>query len=90
MRRRELVAAVARKAGITREQAKLVLDTVLEGVMESLRAGRPVRFPGFGTFSIVQRPEREGRSPATGRPIKIPPRKTARFRPGRAMEEKLS
>jgi len=90
MTRGELVTVITRRAGITKEQAEVALDAFLQGVIRSLEGGERVSIPGFGTFSVVHRQGRDGRSPLTGRPIKIPPRKVARFSPGKALKEKLA
>ena len=39
---------------------------------------------GFGSFKVVQRPERNGRNPATGAALVIPAHETTRFKPSKA------
>ena len=41
----------------------------------------------FGTFSLSQRKERQGRNPKTGEPLTIPACKVVRFHPGKQLRE---
>jgi DNA-binding protein HU-beta len=43
--------------------------------------------PGFGKLVKATRKAREGRNPATGKPIKIPAKTTVKFRLGKAMKD---
>ena len=42
---------------------------------------------GFGTFSTVVREARTGRNPATGKAIKIPKKRVARFKAGKGLSD---
>jgi len=42
--------------------------------------------PGFGTFSVSKRKARVGRNPQTGKEIKIPAAKVAKFKAGSALK----
>ena len=45
---------------------------------------------GFGTFEVKERPEREGRNPATGATIKIAAAKRPVFTAGKALRDKVN
>jgi nucleoid DNA-binding protein len=45
----------------------------------SLAAGNEVKFTGFGKFSAVARPAREGRNPQTGESMMIAAKRAAKF-----------
>jgi len=45
---------------------------------------------GFGTFSLINRKAREGRNPKTGDKIKIAARKVIKFKPGKALVQKVN
>jgi DNA-binding protein HU-beta len=47
-----------------------------------MASGDKVTLIGFGTFSVAERAAREGRNPQTGKKIKIPARKTVKFKAG--------
>ncbi|MFQ5842730.1 MAG: HU family DNA-binding protein, partial [Thermodesulfobacteriota bacterium] len=42
---------------------------------------------GFGTFMVAKRKARSGRNPRTGREIKIPATKVAKFKPGNKLRD---
>jgi DNA-binding protein HU-beta len=90
MNKGELVDAVAKDAKISKAQAQAALDSVVTSVTKSLKKGQKVTLVGFGTFSTSKRAAREGRNPQTGRPIKIPAKKVAKFTPGKALKDAIN
>jgi len=52
-----------------------------------LRGDEKILLTGLGTFSTVRYPERMGRNPRTGAPVRIPARRAVRFRPSRTIED---
>ena len=57
MNKGELVAAVAEKAGLTKKDAELTVNALLETVTETLVKGEKVQLIGFGSFSVKERGE---------------------------------
>jgi len=82
MTKKELAAAMAESAGLSKAAAAKALDAALEAVGKALKKGEKVSLLGFGSFATVQRKAREGRNPQTGKPLKIKARKGVKFRPG--------
>ena len=82
MNKAELISAIATDAGVSKSVASKVLDSVINNVTESLKKGDKVTLVGFGTFSVTKRKARTGRNPQTGKKIKIPAKKVAKFRAG--------
>jgi DNA-binding protein HU-beta len=72
------------------EKAEKVLEIVLSGIIEILKDEKPLRFLGFGTFSVQNRPASEGRNPRTGDKIQIPAQKKLVFKAGKNMKEALN
>ncbi len=66
MTKAELVAAMALKAGLKRNQAKEALDALVGCVTDEVKAGREVRIVGFGAFTPVQRGRGRGAQSAHG------------------------
>jgi len=87
MNKAELISAIATDAGVSKSVASKVLDSVINNVTESLKKGDKVTLVGFGTFSVTKRKARTGRNPQTGKEIKIPARKVAKFRAGAKLAE---
>lgn len=91
MNKGELVEAVQKDVeGITKAQAQAAVDSVVKNITTSLKKGKKVTLVGFGTFSATKRAAREGRNPRTGKPIKIPAKKVAKFTPGKALKDAIN
>ena len=82
MNKGELIEAVAKDAGISKALAGKVLDSAIDAITKSLSKGDRVALVGFGTFSVSARKARSGRNPQTGKEIKIPATKVAKFKAG--------
>jgi len=86
----ELIASVAQQSGLTKADATRAVDSVIKSITKSLKGNKDVRLVGFGTFSVTQRPAREGRNPRTGQKIKIKASKQPKFRPGKGLKEAIA
>lgn len=82
MNKTELVEKIAAQAGLSKVDAKKALDATLMAVKDALVAGDKVPLIGFGTFSVSERPAREGVNPANGQKIQIAAKKVAKFKAG--------
>jgi DNA-binding protein HU-beta len=89
MNKAELVDKIAKDADITKAQANEALDSFTKSVVTSLKKGDKVTLVGFGTFSVTKRSARVGRNPQTGKEIKIPAKKVAKFKAGKEFSSKL-
>ncbi|MDE5887581.1 MAG: HU family DNA-binding protein [Muribaculaceae bacterium] len=81
MNKGDLVNEIAAKAGINKQTAKAALDACLESIEQALANDDKVQLIGFGTFSVVEKPERTGVNPQTKEKITIAARKTVKFKP---------
>ena len=89
MTKRELIQAIAAKAGLTNAQAEAALDAFGAVITEALVADKKIQLPGVFTASTAQRAEREGRNPSTGKAMTIPARRVAKFTPASALKNAL-
>ena len=87
MNKAELIETVAKDAGISKASAGKVLGSMIDAVTGSLKKGDRVALVGFGTFSVSARKARSGRNPQTGKEIKIPATKVAKFKAGKALAD---
>lgn len=81
MNKTDLINEIAAKAQLNKVDAKKALDAVLESIAQALVNGDKVQLIGFGTFSMVEKPERTGINPQTKEKIIIPARKAVKFKP---------
>ena len=82
MNKTELVNAIAEKAEISKADAKKAVDAFVSTVTDALKEGDKIALVGFGTFSVNERPAREGINPATKEKIQIEAKKVAKFKAG--------
>jgi DNA-binding protein HU-beta len=78
----DLVAKIAKDAGITKAQAEKSFNSLIGSITASLKKNLKVTIVGFGTYSVARRKARVGRNPQTGIPIKIAAHKVPKFTPG--------
>ena len=90
MTKAELVEEVARTAQITKKHAELIVDTVFESIVNSLKDGDKIELRGFGSFRIRQRGPRIGRNPKTGARVEVPSKRIPYFKPGKELKELLN
>lgn len=82
MTKTQLEKKIAQEAFITTKQAGAALQAFCGAVADALASGADVQITGFGKFYATDTKAREGRNPATGEPMQIPPGKAVRFKPG--------
>ena len=87
MNKTDFVAMLAEKAELSKKDSQKVFDAVLEGITEVLAKGESLIVPGFGTFTVKERPARTGRNPQTGQEIQIAAKKVASFKPGKGLSD---
>ena len=90
MNKTELIKKVATENELTRKEAAAVVDSVLNGIMDSLSAREPVTLFGFGNFSCKHRDARQGRNPANGETIEIAASNTPVFKPAKVFKDKVN
>ena len=89
MNKTELIEKIAAGAGLTKADAKKALEATTEAIKGALIAGEKVQLIGFGTFSVNERPAREGINPATKQKIKIAAKKVAKFKAGAELADAI-
>ena len=90
MNKTELIDKIAEGAGLTKADAKKALEATTAAIKDALVAGDKVALIGFGTFSVNERPPREGINPATKQKITIAAKKVAKFKAGADLDEALN
>lgn len=84
-----LVDEVTRKTGLGKNQARTVVDLVLEELANRLANGERIQLAGFGTFDVRDRAERMGVNPKTKERMTIPASKHVAFRPSAQLKGRL-
>ena len=90
MNKTELIDKISASAGISKTDAKKALDATVVALKDALVAGDKIQLVGFGTFSVNERPAREGINPATKEKIQIAAKKVAKFKAGAELADALN
>jgi DNA-binding protein HU-beta len=87
MNKKELMAEVAQKTGMTKKDSEKVVTATFEVIEEALSKNDKVQLVGFGTFSVKDRAERTGFNPQTKEKMIIPATKTPHFKSGKRLKD---
>lgn len=90
MNKAEFIDAVAAKSGLSKKDAKCVVDASLETITETLAKGESISFIGFGTFSTSARAARTAKVPGTDKTVKVPATTVAKFKVGKALKDAVA
>ena len=85
MNKVQLIAAVAKKTGLSKTEAAAGVNAVVDLVSDALCKNEKVTITGFGAFDVSTRQARRGVNPHTGKHIQIPMLRLPRFRAGKAL-----
>ena len=92
MNKTQLIEAVAKDTGLSKNQAGKAVNSVIDSMVKALSKkgkNQSVTIIGFGTFSVRKRKARTGINPQTKAKIKIKASKTVGFKPGKSLKGKL-
>ena len=90
MTKSDLVEAVSADVDMPKAQVRAVTDALFGRLADAMVAGDDVRISELGTFSVASRAARDGRNPSTGKPIKIAASRSAKFKSGKALKDRLN
>jgi DNA-binding protein HU-beta len=89
MTKAELIASIGKEAKISKASAEKALNAFSNTVTKALKKGDKLTLTGFGTFSVARRRARTGRNPQTGKEIKIPATRVAKFKAGNLLKSSV-
>ena len=89
MNKAELINAIVAKSEMSKKDADVALNAVIDSIKDALKAGEKVQIVGFGTFSVKERAARTGKNPSTGETIQIAACKVPAFAAGKALKDEI-
>jgi DNA-binding protein HU-beta len=90
MNHSDLIDHIATAQGVTKADAKKLVDTVFSAIADAAGKDGEVSINGFGKFKVTDSPERDGRNPATGEAMKIKASKRFGFTPSKTLKDRLN
>jgi len=85
----ELAKGVAAATGTSDADARKAVTAVFDQIAGAAAKGEEVSIPGFGKFAVKDRPERQGRNPATGEAMTFAASKKVAFTAAKGLKDKL-
>ncbi len=90
MQKSELIARVAKDAGVSQVEAGKVINATISAITDALKSGDKVTLTGFGTFEVRKTAARTGTNPRTKQKIQIAAGKRATFSAGTLLRSAVS
>lgn len=88
--KKELIDRIADATGVKRVVVKKIVQSFLDNVIVELGRGNRLEFRDFGVFEVKHRAARIAQNPKTLKKVKVPPKQTVKFKPGRLMKQTMS
>lgn len=85
----ELAEVLFEKQGISKQEAKTLVEDFFEEIRSALESGEQVKLSGFGNFELRNKGQRPGRNPKTGEDIPIKARRVVSFKPGQKFKSRV-
>jgi len=90
MNKKELISALADKAGSSKAEADRHVFALIEIISSTLKKGDKITLSGFGNFEVRERAARKGRNPKTGESLMIKATRIPAFKPGAVLKASLN
>lgn len=90
MNNADLAEQISAEHGLTKADAKKIVDGVFAAIGDAAAKGEEISLPGFGKFKVKDSPAREGRNPSSGATIQIAASKKLTFTAAKAIKDKLN
>src|ERR1700674_114766 len=87
MTKADLIDEVSQLAELTRKDSEVIVETIFDSIVRSLRVGDKIEIRGFGSFRTRQRKPRVGRNPKTGDRVEVPAKKIPFFKPSKELKD---
>lgn len=87
MNKSEFVDLLSKKLNSSKSSASRTIDTVFGCITDALKKEKDLRFIGFGTFEVQDLPEREVKTPISGKIVTVSARRHAKFKPGKRFKD---
>ena len=90
MTKSELVTEFAEEMRLSAQDARAVIDTILEAMSAALARGEHIELRGFCTITVKHYGSYEGRNPKNGEQVTVKPKRLPSFKASRKLLERLN
>ena len=86
----ELANLLFDELGLNKREAKEFVELFFEEIRSALENGDNVKFSGFGSFSVRDKPQRPGRNPKTGEEIPVSARRVVTYKASQQIKDRVA
>ena len=86
----ELANLLFDELGLNKREAKEFVELFFEEIRSALENGDKVKFSGFGSFSVRDKPQRPGRNPKTGEEIPVSARRVVTYKASQKIKDRVA
>ena len=86
----ELANLLFDELGLNKREAKEFVELFFEEIRAALEHGDNVKFSGFGSFSVRDKPQRPGRNPKTGEEIPVSARRVVTYKASQKIKDRVA
>jgi integration host factor subunit beta len=87
MTKADLIEEVSRVVEMTRKDSEVIVESIFDSIVRSLRNGDKIEIRGYGSFRTRQRQPRVGRNPKTGTRVEVPSKRIPYFKPSKELKD---
>jgi len=87
MNKADFITEIKERTGFKKKEIDVILDSMLDTIMETVKSGEKISFVGFGAFSANKREDRKGINPNTKEELIIPSRIQPKFTAGQVFKD---
>ncbi len=87
--KKDLVDRIAEQSSIKRVIVKRIIQRFLDEIVAELGEGNRLEFRDFGVFELRSRAARVAQNPKTMEKVRVPSKRTVKFKIGRLMKQRL-
>ena len=86
----ELANILFDELGLNKREAKEFVELFFEEIRTALEKGDSVKFSGFGSFSVRDKPQRPGRNPKTGEEVPVSARRVVTYKASQKIKDRVA
>ena len=86
----ELIEMISNKIKLPKGKAEQLVNCIFDSMVDALKQGEGIEIRGFGSFTVREYKQYEGRNPRTGAPVHVAPKKLPFFKVGKELRERVN
>ena len=90
MTKADLVEEISKETGLSKKDAGIVVNLIIENICNALAEGDKVELRGFGSFKVKSRKARKARNPRTGESVDVPAKLVPYFKASNELKDKVN